>query len=93
MLLSTSHHLAGFAVCSEHLYCSGLMECTQRDPLVLRPRLEELLRTSGSRCCTDTVPLATACFLWLEAHGQPSEILSLGRTNTGLLEEFLKVIF
>ena len=67
------------------------MECTQRDPLVLRPRLEELLRTTGSLSGTDIVPLATGCFLWLEEQRQLAEILSLGCTNTRLLEDFLKV--
>lgn len=69
----------------------GLMESTQRDPHTLQPRLEETLRRAGAQVGTDTVPLATGCFLWLEAHYRPADILSLGTTNPALLEEFLKV--
>lgn len=91
LLLSTGNHQAGFALFSEHLYCIGLMECTQRDPQTLQARLEDVVRRMGAQVGTDTVPLATGCFLWLEAHNRLADILALGTTNPALLEEFLKV--
>jgi len=90
-MISTSQYQAGFALCSEHLYCLGLMESTDREPHLLRARLEEVLRQQGHVVGTDSVPLATGCFLWLEAHNRPADILSLGTASPVLLEEFLKV--
>ena len=67
------------------------MEATEKEPHLLRARLEDKLRRLGHRVGTDTVPLATGCFLWLEAHHRPADILSLGTASPALLEEFLKV--
>jgi hypothetical protein len=91
LLLSTGHAQAAFALCCEHLYCDGLMTSAQREPQVLRARLEDALRRHGEQRGTDTVPLATACFQWLEARSQPDEILRLGLTNAPLLGAFLQV--
>ena len=91
LLIATGQYQACFALCSEHLYCLGVMESAEKEPHLLRARLEELLRKQGAVVGTDSVALATGCFLWLEAHSRPAEILSLGLACPSLLEEFLKV--
>ena len=83
---------AAFSLCSEFLYCTGMLEAFDAEPSDLRPRLLEVLRQHGHRCATDSEPLATACFSWLEQHQRPAEVLDIGaQTNRPLLEEFLSV--
>lgn len=90
-MLALGQTHAAFALCAEHLYCEGLMESAFQDPRALRSRLEQVLRQSGARVGTDTRPLATACFEWLELRQRLADILSLGETNRALLQDFLKV--
>jgi hypothetical protein len=54
------------------------MECVDRDPPSMRPRLEQLLRRRGGEHGTDSVALAMGCFLWLEERKRFGEILALG---------------
>lgn len=91
LLLLLGHTQTAFTLCSEHAYCDGLMESTYREPQALLPRLEDTLRRVGGQCGTDSMPLATACFLWLEERNRPADILSLGLTDKPLLEAFLSV--
>ena len=57
----------------------------------LRPRLEEILRMRGNEFGTETLPLATACFHWLEERQYFVDILTLGVMQKALLEEYLEV--
>jgi hypothetical protein len=91
LLLSLGQTHAAFSLCSEHLYCDGLMQSTYQDPSTLLPRLVQVLRDYGNSVSTDTAPLATACFAWLEQRHRPADILSLGDTNRPLLVQFLHV--
>jgi len=90
LLLVTGHTHTAFALCSEHLYCEGLMESTYRDPGTLLGRLEDTLRRAGHQKSTDAIPLAIGCFQWLEEHNKPADILSLGLTTLPQLEFFLQ---
>lgn len=92
LLLTLGHNQAAFTLSAEHLFCEGLMESAHREPGALQARLEDTLRRHGTHRSTDTMPLATACFLWLEKQHRLSEILALGLTNVALLETFLEVL-
>lgn len=91
ILLLTNHYREAFQLSCEHLYSKGLMEAWMKDMIMLRPKLEEMLRTYGTSYGTEDLPLATACYYWLEERKYYVEILSLGIMNKVLLEEFLEV--
>lgn len=81
---------------SQYLYPSGLMQALFNEDVSdaenLQHRIVADLKEKGNMCGSNGHQLATECFLWLEAHDRPADILTLGKHCTHQLELFLKVI-